>query len=182
MNASRGVLYIATCATPAAARIGHLVAHAQGDGWTTCLSATPNALSFIDVPALERQTGFPVRSNYRRPEEDSPFPEADAVIVAGASFNTVNKWALGIADTLVLSTAIEAVGMALPVVLLPFCNAALATHMAWEESVRRLRAMGVTVLVSPETYQPHDPSTTDEVLSRYPWTAALAAVEERVPH
>jgi phosphopantothenoylcysteine synthetase/decarboxylase len=179
MSKSRGVLYIATCATPAAAEIGALVALAQDSGWTTCLLATPNALPFIDVSALELQTGYPVRYNHRRPDEPSPFPKADGLIVAGGSFNTVNKWALGIADTLVLSTVIEAVGADLPVVLLPFCNEPLAKHLAWQESIGRLRRMGVTVLVSPDTYQPHAIGAAGDVLKSYPWHLALAAVENR---
>jgi phosphopantothenoylcysteine synthetase/decarboxylase len=176
----RGVLYIATCGTPAAAEIGTLIALAQRAGWTTCLLATPNALPFIDQVALEKQTGYPVRHSYRRPDETSPFPKADGVIVAGASFNTVNKWASGIADTLVLSTVIEAVGMGLPVVMLPLLNEALATHPAWHRSIDALRQMGVTVLVAPDIYEPYTAEAASDVPTNYPWGAALEAVEKRV--
>ncbi len=178
MNAPQRVLYIATCATPAAARIGVLVDLAQRAGWITCLFVTPNALNFVDVPALEKQTGYPVRCYYRRPEESSPFPKADAMILAGASFNTLNKWAQGITDTLVLSTAAEAVGLGIPVVLLPFFNNALAKHPAWHHSVETLREIGVTVLVAPEVYEPHPAGAADEVLLSYPWHLALAALDE----
>jgi hypothetical protein len=180
MSSTRGVLYIATCATPAASHICNLIDLAQQAGWTTCLLVTPNALNFIDVPALEKQTGYPVRCHYRRPDETSPFPKADALIVAGASFNTMNKWALGIADTLVLSTVIEVVGMGIPVVVLPFLNDALATHTAWQRSIEALRQMGVTVLVSPDTYEPHPANIGSDVLKNYPWRLALKAAEARV--
>ena len=176
MSGERRVLYIATCATPAAAHIGELIHLAQQAGWTTCALATPNALNFVDVPALEKQTGYPVRSHYRRLDESSPFPPADAMIVAGASFNTMNKWALGIADTLVLSTVIEVVGRGVPVVALPFLNSALATHIAWQRSVATLRQMGVTVLVSPDVYEPHPATASSDVLQNYPWHLALEAV------
>jgi phosphopantothenoylcysteine synthetase/decarboxylase len=180
MSSTRGVLYIATCATPAASHIGKLIDLAQQSGWTTCLLVTPNALNFVDAPALEKQTGYPVRCHYRRPDETSPFPKADAMILAGASFNTMNKWALGIADTLVLSTVIEVVGMGMPVVALPFFNDALATHIAWRRSIDTLRQMGVTVLVSPESYEPHPASQSSEILGNYPWHLALAAAEKRI--
>ena len=180
MSDKRGVLYIATCATPAAAHIGKLVDLAQQAGWTTCVLVTPNALNFVDVPALEQRTGFPVRCHYRRPEEPSPFPKADAMILAGASFNTLNKWAQGITDTLVLSTVAEAVGLNIPVVLLPFFNDALGKHPAWRRSVATLREMGVTVLVSPEIYEPHPASRSSEVLQHYPWRMALEAIAERL--
>jgi phosphopantothenoylcysteine synthetase/decarboxylase len=180
MSRTRGVLYIATCGTPAAAEIDKLVALAQRSGWQTCLLVTPNALPFINVSALTQQTGYPVRHSYRRPDEASPFPKADGVIVAGASFNTMNKWALGIADTLVLSTVIEAVGLGLPVVALPFFNEALATHLAWRRSIAALRQMGVIVLVSPEIYEPHAAGAAGDVLTSYPWHLALEAVGEKI--
>jgi len=180
MSDRRGVLHIATCATPAAAQVGTLVDLAQRSGWTTCVLVTPNALNFVDVPALERQTGYPVRSHYRRPDEQSPFPRPDAVIVAGASFNTLNKWAQGITDTLVLSAVVEAVGMDIPVVLLPFFNDALARHPAWRTSVATLRQLGVVVLVAPGVYEPHPVRTGSEVLTSYPWQLALETIEHRV--
>jgi phosphopantothenoylcysteine synthetase/decarboxylase len=179
MNSKRGVLYIATCGTPVAARIGTLIDLAQQSGWTTCVLVTPNALNFVDVPALEKQTGYPVRCHYRRPDETSPFPAADGLILAGASFNTLNKLAQGITDTLVLSTVVEAVGMDIPVVLLPFFNNALGKHPAWHASVETLRSLGVIVLVSPDSYEPHPASASSDVLKNYPWELALAAMEER---
>lgn len=181
MSHRRGTLYIATCATPAAAEIGKLIDLAQRAGWGTCLLVTPNALNFIDRPALEEQTGYAVRCDYRRPEESSPFPKADGIIVAGASFNTINKWANGIADTLVLSTVIEAAGMGTPVVVLPFCNESLATHPAWRRSVATLRETGVVVLVSAGVYEPHPAGAGGEILKTYPWRLALDAVEDALP-
>ncbi len=49
MSGERGVLYIATCATPAAAHIGRLIDLAQQAGWTTCLLVTPNALKVAEA-------------------------------------------------------------------------------------------------------------------------------------
>ncbi|OLE23071.1 MAG: flavoprotein [Actinobacteria bacterium 13_1_20CM_3_71_11] len=181
MSDKRRVLYIATCATPAATQIGTLIELAQQAGWTTCVLVTPNALNFVDVPALEAQTGYPVRCHYRRPDEVSPFPKADGIILAGASFNTLNKWAFGITDTLVLSTVAEAVGLGTPVVLMPFFNNALGVHPAWRQSVETLRGIGVTVLVSPDIYEPHAPGAGDEILKQYPWRLALKAIAEKVP-
>jgi hypothetical protein len=177
MNEKRSVLYIATCGTPAAAEIGTLVDLAQRAGWVACVLVTPNGLNFVDVPALEKQTGYPVRCYYRRPDESSPFPRADGIILAGASFNTLNKWANGITDTLVLSTVAEAVGLDIPVVVLPFFNDALGRHPAWRRSVETLREIGVTVLVSPDVYEPHPPGAGSEVLRMYPWQATLTAME-----
>src|SRR5690606_37818465 len=92
------VLYIIVCAAGPAGEVGRLVALAQQAGRTVQIVATPAALAFIDVPELEKQTGRPVRSRYRKPGEPKS-PRADAIIVAPATYNTINKFAHGIADT-----------------------------------------------------------------------------------
>jgi phosphopantothenoylcysteine synthetase/decarboxylase len=167
------VLYVVTCATPAAARVGTLVGLAKERGWTVCVIASPQAVRFLDIPALERQTGFPVRSEYKQPGTPDVLPAADAMIVGGASFNTMNKWAQGNADNLALGLLTEAVGLGLPLVALPFLNAAQAAHPAFHRSVRELRDMGVKVLVDDQGYTPHAPHQGSEHLAAYPWALAL---------
>jgi phosphopantothenoylcysteine synthetase/decarboxylase len=149
---------------------------AQGWGWETCVIVTPKALAFIDKEALETQTGYPVRSEYKQPGTPDVLPKSDAVIVAGASFNTINKWALGITDNLALGIITEAPGLGLPVVLLPFVNQALAEHPAYNQSLETLRKAGVTVLSGPDVYEPHPAGTGEERLRTYPWELALEAV------
>jgi hypothetical protein len=60
------------------------------------------------------------RHDYKLPGEPDLLPEPDAIIVAPATFNTINKWAAGIADTLALGLLCEATGKGLPVVVLPY--------------------------------------------------------------
>jgi phosphopantothenoylcysteine synthetase/decarboxylase len=179
-QAARRVLYVITCATPAARDVGKLVALAQEREWTVCVIATPSALQFIDQMTLEKQTGFPVRSDYKAPDAPDVLPPADAMIVGGASFNTINKWALGISDTLALGLLTEAIGMRLPLVVLPFLNAAQATHPAFGRSVTELRQAGVTVLLGPDGYEPHQPKQGSMRLADYPWQAAVDEIERRV--
>ncbi len=114
------VLYIVTCATPAARDIGKLVTLAQAAGWRPSVIATPMALRFIDKPALEAQTSYPVRSDYKQLGSLDVLPPADAIVVGGASFNTINKWAAGISDTLALGLLTEGIGLGLPLAALPF--------------------------------------------------------------
>jgi phosphopantothenoylcysteine synthetase/decarboxylase len=175
-NTQRRVLYVITCATPAAKHIGKLVRLAQAQGWTVCVIATPSALKFLDIQALEQQTGFPVRSEYKQPGTPDVLPPAHAMIVGGASFNTMNKWAHGHADNLALGLLTEAVGLGLPLVALPFLNAAQAAHPAFYRSVKELRDMGVKVLVGDEGYTPHVPHQGSKGLAEYPWGLALEAV------
>ncbi|MGH3781935.1 MAG: flavoprotein [Pseudonocardiaceae bacterium] len=171
------VLYVVTCATPAARDIGKLVSLAQTSGWTVCVIATPLALAFIDRPALEDQTGYTVRSEYKQPGTPDILPPADAMVVGGASFNTINKWAAGISDTLALGLLNEAIGLGLPLAALPFLNSAQAAHPAFGRSVNELREAGVTILLGPDGFKPHLPHQGSKYLARYPWHVVLAAVE-----
>ncbi|MDG4792954.1 flavoprotein [Micromonospora sp. WMMD1082] len=76
--------------------IGELIDLLQEDDWTICLTATPTAASWIDREALAKQTGYPVRAEWRKPGEPEPHPPATAVAVVPATFNVINKWAHGI--------------------------------------------------------------------------------------
>lgn len=171
------VLYIVTCATPAARKVGTLVSLAQERCWQACVIATPSALAFVDQAALEAQTGFPVRHQYKEPGTADVLPSADAIIVGGASFNTLNKWALGVSDTLALGLITEGIGLGLPMVALPFLNAAQAAHPAFARNVELLRSAGVAVLLGADGYEPHVPHHGSKYLHRYPWPLGLDAVE-----
>src|SRR5690606_34363565 len=98
---------------------------------------------FFDADAVRERTGRPIRSAWRTPGDPRPFPAPDAVVVAPATFNTINKWAAGIADTLALGTLCEAAGLGVPIAVLPCVGEALAAHPAYRESLRRLAGMGV---------------------------------------
>jgi flavoprotein len=84
----------------------------------------------------------PVRSEYKDPGEPDVLPPTDAVIVAPATVNTINKWAAGICDTLALGILVAATGKCLPLVALPFSNYAHAAHPAFIENVGKLRSWG----------------------------------------
>ena len=115
------MLTVIVCGAGPASEIGQLVKLAQEHGWTVQVVATPAALGFLDVPALEAQTGSPVRSQYRSPGEPRSRP-ADAIIVAPATYNTINKWAQGISDTYALGILAETTALGVPIVVLPFVN------------------------------------------------------------
>jgi len=170
------VLYVIVCAAAPAGEVGRLVHLAQQEGWAVQLVATPSALDFIDVPALERQTGRPVRSRYRKPSEPKP-PRADAIVVAPATYNTVNKFAQGIADTYALGLLAEAPGLGIPVVVLPFVNSGLASRVPFRRAVQTLRGEGVRVLLGPGEFEPHPPDAGPETIAAYPWHLALARLE-----
>ena len=168
------VLYVLVCGSPAARSVGDLVELAQRDGWDVCVVTTPDGRKFVDTDRLAAQTGHPVRSNYKHPDEPDLLPPADALVVAPATVNTVNKWAAGIADTLVLGLLVEAYGKGLPVVALPYTNREMAAHPAFQESVARLRGWGITVLFGPDVISLPVSDATEPSLDEIPWHLSLA--------
>lgn len=177
------VLYVIVCGAGPASAVGRLIDQARGRGWDVHVIATPAALDFLDLDALEGQTGHPVRSEYAKPGgggQGRSLPHADAIVVAPATYNTINKWALGISDTYALGILAEAPGLGIPLVVLPFVNAALAANPSLQRSVESLRALGVRILIGPGEWEPHQPGTGSSRIDSFPWHVALDRAEELV--
>jgi phosphopantothenoylcysteine synthetase/decarboxylase len=175
--AQQRVLYVIVCGSPAAKRVGVLIDLAQAGGWQVCLIASPDGRKFLNVPALAAQTGHPVRSFYKQPGEPDVLPGPDAMVVAPATVNTINKWAAGIADTLPLGLLVEGQGKGVPIVAMPFTNAAMGSHPAFLAAIDRLRGWGVTVLFGEDVLKMHPVGTGDEHLDDIPWHLALRALD-----
>lgn len=158
------VLYLVACGGYPAGRLSDFVVYAQGQGWDVCIIATPEALRFMDAGKLAELTGHPVRSQYKDPAEPDVLPPADAFIVAPATFNTINKWAQGISDTLALGLLNEAVGLGLPMAAAPWPNMALYRHPVFQRSVATLREWGITLILDPA----HLPQAS-EAQAVFPW-------------
>ena len=167
-------LYVVVCAAGVARDVSKLITAAQERSWEVGVIATPQGLGFFDAPAVEAQTGRPIRSAWRAPGDPRPFPAPDAVAVAPATFNTVNKWAAGISDTLALGTLNEAYGLGVPIAVLPCVSDALAAHPAYRGSVERLRGMGVGF---GDRYS-GEPGE-DGLRAEFPWGAVLDLLDSR---
>lgn len=161
-------LYVIVCACGIADDVSKLIAAAQERHWDVGVIATPQGLGFLDTEAIEAQTGYPIRSAWRAPGEGRPLPPADAIAVAPATFNTVNKWAAGISDTLALGVLCEAYGMGIPTAVLPYLNMAQAAHPAYRRSLDQLREMDVLL----GSYEPHRPKAGGGA-DRFRWEEAL---------
>ncbi|MET8982736.1 flavoprotein [Streptomyces sp. NPDC004539] len=162
-------LYVVVCACGIAGDVGDLIAAAQHRGWDVGVVATPRALPFLDTEAIESRTGYPIRSAWRAPGEARPLPPADAIAVAPATFNTINKWAAGITDTLAFGILCEAYGTGTPTAVLPHLNSALAAHPAYTRSLDTLRDMGVLV----SSTAPHRPKSAGGGGNPFRWEEAL---------
>ncbi|HEY5988044.1 MAG TPA: flavoprotein [Streptosporangiaceae bacterium] len=166
------VLSVIVCAAGPATAIGSFVTLAQERGWTVQVIATRAALEFFDEAAVEKQTGSPVKSQYSKPGAPrSPMP--DAIVVAPATFNTINKWAQGI-STYALGVLAEITGLDTPIVVFPFVNSALASRAPFRHSVESLRREGVRILLGPGGFEPHPPRTGGSRTSTYPWRSFAA--------
>jgi phosphopantothenoylcysteine synthetase/decarboxylase len=175
------VLYVIACGAPPARQVTRLIEPAQKAGWDVCVLVTPSATRFIDLLGLEKLTGHPVRSEYKEPGTSDVLPPPDAIIVAPATLNTINKWAAGICDTLALGILVEAIGKQLPVIAMPFTNYAHAAHPAFVENIKRLRSWGVEVLYGPDVYPLHAPGSGSQHLDMFPWQLTLESLERLRP-
>ena len=170
------VLTVIVCGAGPASEVGQLIKLAQEHGWTVQVVSTPAALDFLDVPAIEALIGSPVRSQYRKPGEPRSRP-ADAIIVAPATYNTINKWAQGISDTYALGILAETTALGVPIVVLPFVNSALAARAPFRRCIEELRREGVHILLGPGGVEPHEPHTGSGLIGRYPWHLSLNGAE-----
>jgi hypothetical protein len=170
------VLTIVACGAGPATAISTCVKLAQDRGWTVQVIATPAALEFFDTASIADQTGSPVRSQYARPGAPRSFIP-DAILVAPATYNTINKWAQGISDTYALGILAETTSLGIPTVVLPFVNTALADRAPFRRSVESLRAEGVKILLGPGGFQPHPPRTGEDLIGSYPWHLGLDEAE-----
>lgn len=173
---SPGVLYVLVCGSPLARDVGVLVGLAQSEGWEVCVITTPDGRKFVDVAALQTQTGHPVRTHYKNPGDQDLLPPANAMIVAPATVNTVNKWAAGITDTLVLGLLIEGYGYGVPTVVVPYTNRVMARHPALHESLAKLRDWGVRVLYGDDVMRLGGPGQNERFHEKFPWRRALQAL------
>lgn len=164
-------LDVIVCGAGPAGHVGNLIDLAHLDGWDVRLIATNAALTMIDVAALEAQLGRPVRTGHRQGNEVG-WPrtlDVDALVIAPATFNTINKLAFGISDTYPLTVAAEAIGRGIPVGILPFVNSALACRRPYVAAIEYLRDEGVTLLQGG----PHPPGTGGVHSRTFPWHIAL---------
>jgi hypothetical protein len=166
-------LSLVVCGAPLASRADDIAAAISHDGWTVVVLATDAARPWLG------DEGRPVLrpSGFRRPDEAKP-PRPDAVVVCPLTFNTANKWALGIADTQPLSLLAESLGAGVRMVAVPFVNESLSQHPAWAESLARLTDAGVRI-VDPNPEEPGAlrSGTGVDVAARFDPRVILAELE-----
>src|SRR5262249_54235994 len=138
----------------------------------------PESSKFLDVEGLSALTHHPVRVQYQMPGQQDALPGPDAIAVIPATFNTINKWALGIADTLADGLVSEHMGRGIPSVGVPYLKNELARPPAFPKSVRMLKRCGVRVLYEPKRYPSPQLMPWERVLSELPSQKRVASRDE----
>jgi phosphopantothenoylcysteine decarboxylase len=140
------VAYLLLSGTTTAARGPELSRGLVGLGFSTVIAIpTPNASRVIaprELADIERvqvvQSYFDLAIR--------PRPPRGVVLFAPCSFNSLNKLAHGIADSLALSVVAEAIGRGTPVIVGPSLNAPLLNHPEARASLEKLASWGLRIV------------------------------------
>src|SRR5215467_9022686 len=138
--------YLVLSGTTTAARCPELLRELVRLGFSTVIAIpTPNAARVVAPRELADVEGAQVVQSYFD-LAIRPRPPRGVVLFAPCSFNSLNKLAHGIADSLALSVVAEAIGRRTPVIVAPSLNQPLLEHPEAQASLKRLPTWGVTII------------------------------------
>ena len=140
------VVYLVLSGTTTAARCPEILRGLVGLGFGSVIALpTPNAARTISGRELADVPGAQVVQSYFD-LAIRPRPPRGVVLFAPCSFNSLNKLAHGIADSLALSVVAEAIGRKTPVIVAPSLNQPLLDHPQAQASLRTLPEWGVAIV------------------------------------
>lgn len=91
------------------------------------------------------------------------------MLVAPATFNSINKLANGISDTYALGVLAEGIGLGLRVAVIPFVNTALANRSPFRRSLELLRQEGVEIFFERDGFGSHEPGMGESMIEDFPF-------------
>src|SRR5260221_2763435 len=140
------VAYLVLSGTTTAARGPELLRGLIALGFATVIALpTPNTSRVIAPRDLADVDGAQVVESYFD-LAIRPRPPRGVVLFAPCSFNSLNKLAHGIADSLALSVVAEAIGRATPVIVAPSLNQPLLDHPVAQASLKTLPPWNLIVV------------------------------------
>lgn len=140
-------LTLIVSAAPLAERAADIAGAFVANGWSVRVVLTPSASSWVDAPSITATTGTEPTSTQRLPGRPAqPEFATGSVLVAPLTFNSLNKWALGIADNYALGILCEALALGLPVVAIPVIGRRFWDHPATSKSLELLISQGVSLV------------------------------------
>ncbi len=169
-----GLCTLVLTGAPLTSRASELAVALTQAGWEVHLVATPSAAAWVDEAALVEAVGHAPAAQYRAPGEPRRGGRPDAVVVAPATFNTINKLAAGIADSYAHGVLCDALGTATPLVIVPMVNNRLWGHPAWPANLQLLSKAGarfVDINSGGSEPAPVQSGTGDDVVAAFdpPW-------------
>ncbi len=168
MQSGRKLLVVVVCAARSAQYVQDFVVLAQQANWDVHIVATPKACAFIDQPLLQHITQHPVEI-YASPASCILAVQPHAVVVVPATFNTLQKWAQGEADTFALHLLTSWNVSTIPILAVPRASKELAQEPAFFPSLTLLSQRGVHVLYEPDIYPPNN---------AVPWDVIFAMLQQ----
>jgi phosphopantothenoylcysteine synthetase/decarboxylase len=169
-------VYLVASTAPAVLGLEEFVTALISDGWNVIVIATPTAAEWIDLDALAAATGCVTRVHARPPRQQDSLPQADIVVAAPMTFNSINKWAAGFSDTLALGGLNEILGTDVPILAVPCVKPVLRKHPAYDESVTRLRRTGVSMM-DPDAVT----TRAADGLATFSWSEILTSLNVLCP-
>ena len=140
------LVYLLSSGTSTAVRAPELLRGLLGLGFTGVVAIpTPNAARVVAARELADIEGVRVVESYFD-AAIRPRPPRGVLLFAPMSFNSLNKLAHGIADSLALSVVAEAIGRNTPVIVGPSLNAPLLDHPEARASLDKLGRWGVAIV------------------------------------
>ena len=140
------IVYLILSGTSTAVRCPEIARGLLGLGYAAVIAIpTPNASRVLAPRELADVPGVTLVESYFD-LAIRPRPPRGVVLFAPCSFNSLNKLAHGIADTLALSVAAEAIGRGTPVIVAPSLNQPLLDHPVAQESLAVLPGWGVIIV------------------------------------
>ena len=139
-------VYLILSGTTTAARCPEILRGLAALGFAHVLAIpTPHASRTVSGRELADVPGAQIVESYFD-LAIRPRPPRGVVLFAPCSFNSLNKLAQGIADSLALSLAAEAIGRGTPVIVAPSLNQPLMDHPVARASLRTLPEWGVIIV------------------------------------
>jgi phosphopantothenoylcysteine decarboxylase len=159
------VAYLILSGTTTAARCPEILQGLVDLGFKTVITIpTPNASRVLAPRDLADVPGVTLAESYFD-LSIRPRPPHGVVLFAPCSFNSLNKLAHGIADSLALSVAAEAIGRGTPFILGPSLNQPLLDHPQAQASLKLLPTWGVTVVPMQDTGEGTRLAPTEHLLA-----------------
>ncbi len=146
MNDLERSLSLVVCAAPLAERAADLAGTLIEAGWRVRVVVTPTASEWVEAARIEAVTGSPLVTSQRRLREARTWGDDDGTLVAPLTFNTLNKWAMGISDNYALGVLNESISLQRKTIAVPMIGPRFWDHPARARSMDLLWRAGVVFL------------------------------------